>query len=921
MDLNYRDRVQWEKTGPARNAARALKRRKIAAAESKVLKKSLAVQKNHDPVNIIRQVEAPIIDATRISGSWPCPECTVVNPPWHPTCSVCCVKTQRACVVEKVRLSRRDTDESGFSSESESESERNVERDPIYEPPGVKKTTRNKQKVATEKSPSKRKNVAELNGTFWDRPEFNEGDLLEGSLLLFTPLESARAGAIVQNLVLSDSKSRETYLEPISIAIERNNQGQVYAARSLHKTAHGAKPREGILALERQGFQFDELGNNANHFYSKREPRRPVVLNDHPRVSTFTKLLDKLVLEHLCGIMRFVKKDKERGLIVLNVGLTSVQNRWKTLDGVRIPGTMTAMDTMPRELKRALGEAAIELCSIVRDEGRLAEDTPFFPACAHRRRLLDYFATELGLSEEMRPKLQSEGIALIFGNGTRWHFDNMNDDRDGHEWVLVGTAILNLHGRISEELADQLKAQGLDCQALPVMIIAYTRQVVGRKAEQLRHGWQEGGQASQCFLRDMRLREWRDIGLLCVDPDELLSPLPKDGRHHVDGHISPQAFVRELYERSSTDHVEPLYRVTLRPESVSKLFFYSSFVDGAFRLLFYISRELKTTVKETNLIELVAFAVREANGQLLFHSIVDSFSAGTFLGVAGAFREAFRDHKCLYVLCSMQAVYLRRCTDPEKEKEQGAVWVSSKQPRFQSSTPLLWQKKGDEEEVRTFITYVQTQIRSLRQGVERYKETGRRVYSTVSGTTGYGLGHLSSMHLMHLCALTSLIQPCYFSLAFVSENKKLGPARFFEKMNVGLDRDTSTIAEQFQVFCDEVILQRNAGCITVMPVYLENYACGRGRPNRKNDCLFFRDGRLQTVVSVSLHATHDKHDLMLLVRGNWEPMSDYVVPVYASADGSLSMKCDNPWPFGFERQDDVPAPPIFDASTIPTNKY
>jgi hypothetical protein len=63
--------------------------------------------------------------------------------------------------------------------------------------------------------------------------------------------------------------------------------------------------------------------------------------------------------------------------------------------------------------------------------------------------------------------------------------------------------------------------------------------------------------------------------------------------------------------------------------------------------LSYIERELKIKISVSNLTELVAFAVREANGQLMFHSIVESFSNGSFLGVPGAFKGAFEKQRCL----------------------------------------------------------------------------------------------------------------------------------------------------------------------------------------------------------------------------------------------------------------------------------
>jgi hypothetical protein len=390
-------RARWEKNGHIYLANTKKAAEKKAAAKVATAKRLAALRRQLD-ASVSLTAELPVVDATGIKGAWQCRKCTNMNVPTEGSCSVCSHAPKRKCVelhqLEKRACEAEVPHESDWSECDRETEDGTEEAFDIVDEKRIKKLLRPPLKCL-----SKSRQNAILNMEYWDREQFNEPDgpttvtlehLEEGALLLFVPKDGVKASTLTRYLNMGNKESRRMYLGKMMFAIQRKGGGQVYAAKALHKTPHGAKARKGIEGLVDDGFDFDMLGNSQNHFFQPGKPSRPVVLNCHERVTGFSTFLLSLLSLHLVSILDHTTMDKERGLVVLNVGITSVQNRWWTSrSGVRMPGTMSAMDAMPPELKKALGEAAIMLASIVRDEGNIKADVPFFPPNEHRRVLLD----------------------------------------------------------------------------------------------------------------------------------------------------------------------------------------------------------------------------------------------------------------------------------------------------------------------------------------------------------------------------------------------------------------------------------------------------------------------------------------------------------------------------------------------------
>jgi hypothetical protein len=351
---------------------------------------------------------------------------------------------------------------------------------------------------------------------------------------------------------------------------------------------------------------FSKIENTKNSLYNKQTPNKPVVLNEGDAVCRAADSLVALVQNHLPEIMLKGKKDKERALFSLNLGFTCVQaQQWWTHhnSGRVMPGLMSIAKTLSAELKMALGLIGLMIVDDLRDDGQIVD--LFFPFDEFRRVLLLHLAKDLGLLDELADRFRLQGMALVLGNATLLHFDKLNDPEEGHNWVVVASVIANVvELGWPDHLLCALREAGFKLTAFAMMIIGYTREIVGVKAKQLRVGLVTGWASVKRFIACQKDEEWIDVGLLRRS-------------ENCDLH-----FVKQMHSESvascGSDRMglEASWTVTFRPEAITKMFWYGSIVDGVFRFLFYLERDLDVTILYTDVIALDLFVNRECNGQL-----------------------------------------------------------------------------------------------------------------------------------------------------------------------------------------------------------------------------------------------------------------------------------------------------------------
>ena len=260
-------------------------------------------------------------------------------------------------------------------------------------------------------------------------------------IAFFPPKAIFPAHTIQSQLRLFDKGSREKLLDGSGWGIQRAEK-QIYAARQLHKTAHGAKAKSSVQQMIQRGFRVNILDNQSNHLFCEEDQLRPVVLNAGMAVEEMSKVMMMGVWSNLSEILDKSKIDSDRNLLTLNLGLSSVQApRWWEHEGVKMPGTMSVMDKLSPQLKLFVGKMSILLAEGIQNGGKIS--MPFLPYCPKRRVLLDHLGRALGVEDKELNEFRFEGIALVLGNGTEMHYDSLNDSRVGYDWTVVGSIIID----------------------------------------------------------------------------------------------------------------------------------------------------------------------------------------------------------------------------------------------------------------------------------------------------------------------------------------------------------------------------------------------------------------------------------------------------------------------------------------------
>jgi hypothetical protein len=182
------------------------------------------------------------------------------------------------------------------------------------------------------------------------------------------------------------------------------------------------------------------------------------------------------------------------------VGLTTTEaSQWWTLKlgmdsndrdiNVIMPGHLSVMEKLDEELIQSIGRwSNTIIAAFERDAfGSEGENRPAFFPKDKKRELLQLFLTnKFRLPDNER--VRAEGVSIVFGNGmTPIHYDTKNDFREGHSWVLTASATFDAaieEGWFRKDLSKLVKAE-INIHALSVMLIFYTRHIVGSKGDEI----------------------------------------------------------------------------------------------------------------------------------------------------------------------------------------------------------------------------------------------------------------------------------------------------------------------------------------------------------------------------------------------------------------------------------------------------
>lgn len=479
------------------NAEERKRYRRRKNNEEKKKKRMANLKKEVDESNIIKRAEAKHGCKDHM---WTCRKCNYAeNSEEVGRCSACSDRPERECArktalearTKRIQESSQVTLHDDHYCVSCSETENDDAE--AYDLADELKIRREKQRslsvLPKGKQNSKRLDTMKENIDFWNKEELlcvipkTIHETVEWYLLFFPTKPSISSSQIRSKLRIFRPQSRRMMLTGENYAVQRNYQ-QLYAVRGLDRTLHGAKGAAPMQKLRTIGFTFKTFNNNRNYPFDIQHCQYPVVLNSGPGVQKIATSIQIGIRRHLVEILEKSRVDQDRKLLTLNTGLTPVQaDRWwqhKEHTGVQLPGTMGSMDLLSEGLKQFIGLIGIKMLETIRKEGNVKGN--FFPFCPYRKIMWHHVAEKLNLPLELYDQYRAEGTALILGNGTEIHYDGMNDDRDGYDWVVSASVILNVEGNgWSKDAIRKISAAGLQVKALPVMVICYTRKIVGKK--------------------------------------------------------------------------------------------------------------------------------------------------------------------------------------------------------------------------------------------------------------------------------------------------------------------------------------------------------------------------------------------------------------------------------------------------------
>jgi hypothetical protein len=568
---------------------------------------------------------------------------------------------------------------------------------------------------------------------------------------------------------------------------------------------------------------------------------------------------------------------------------------------------------MPAPLLKWIGELGIVLSHDLVYAGYGIRHG-IFHASPDRSQFALKLAWKLGLTADLVDLFRCEAVTLVLGDGTAWHFDDLNDNRPGHDHVSVGSVVLDFTHLVSPQVCGKLIAMGFEATAIKITVIAYTRRICGDKVDQTKRRTNpNNSSALRSMLEDLS-SIGREVPHVLLDVDNLLS---KTFRQEILESLLPGG--------PSKDYSGELY---LRQEGITKLFYYSSFVHVIWKFCF----RYRNNVRFCHLLQLWAFASFECNGQSLFYEVMMDLIQGKYRGEKDKVDGLLQTGANLYTMLSREFMERKRRRPKNKpkvlrslEQEEGQpaipplkvpnlAWVSTTDYRFQVSGPLLLfcsgGGKGQGNCTKSLDSLVHSRIDDLMELVANYwqNKTSPSDMYKIWKDTYFNVGHLKAMHAIHMGALLGILpySVCQFATVDAGSN---GPFNFLRKHSESLSFSAADAKREFSALLRGV---HSSGHTSIDSSHLEQYCCFKDRSDRgviKYDVIFrdLDDGRLQNFFRVRSTKSFPKGRLEYFHHNGWKDFSKVVMPFFGANRENIGLESKlHPYLHGVSHGDSPP---------------
>jgi hypothetical protein len=712
----------------------------------------------------------------------------------------------------------------------------------------------------------------------------------EYAMLVFPPHdEKATHQYLSRHLLMGNVACQSDLLAPVAYSIQRNT-AQLYAYRGLKNSFHFGIGPTGAERLQQTDTAYDllKLPNNSNSDFDPRNPRKPIVLNgtvNNPVVTDFKSHIEELLEDAglLLELLTVVTPNKKRSTACANVGITGTDaKKWlkrHQFDNP-MPGMMGTVGKLSPKLARWFGLLGIILGYTFYNEV-LPPDIlqKHFGSDQYRNQVgRDRLAPLLGLSPEEAEFFYWEAITIVFDAITPgMHMDELNDHREGREYCTVGSVIINLFDygyKDTDAVVIKARAMNMHPECMMIVTPAYTREVAGIKADQLRHAATTGDMAVSSFLLLVS-----DRGDSLLDSDLLTES-------HT-GCLVDQIKGGLTFQPKSDYDTGKVFR---RPEGLTKQFFFDSTLHCVFQLMF----NFRPLVSEDVIIEIIAFVCHEMSGQDLTQAVLSKFVSDRWRGGAkGSFQTALIRYGFYRVAC-MEVIYLR---ERKRGKPNQSGWFLSTFNRYRTSHRMLCTDLNSKEsvsEIKALVGAIKAAINILRstqisnaKGVVSLclrDKIALKAHESMTSSNVHGLGHFTAMHVIQFAGFTTLVRPEYTDFAVVdASSRKLGPTIFLNKhSNCSSSSLKLTQPEIEKAFDDLGKGLSKAGFkkYARRKRVLENGCCIIGRGLPKKDSIFMDpDGRHQNHF-LAKSDSKNRVQLCLLFRREWFPLADIFTPFH-----------------------------------------
>jgi hypothetical protein len=836
---------------------------------------------------------------------WYCVRCTGKNhwdlhlPPHCRICSTASIRSVRAVVTKKNAAYDFSNDASRFEDDSIDD-----DQEEAFNQIDERKVARDSTLTYEGRAVSLSKRTKELNDQWWsnlsdlDSTPLDPIQQSKRVLVMLPPRDlgqpTFRIALHKQNFLLPSASALQQGLQKIYYGVQRNMGCQLYAARRLDAIGHATLGPKGITALQHHtnsascGLQI--MNAETDWLYSEEhfEKRfRPVVVNTDnvkavARNTTSCVTAPSLILPirrvFLDAVMQGLGAHLEevvsegvsnkRGTVSISIGFTPVQaKRWEKLNHYdrAQPGFMEKMDHLSPPFLSWLGELGTILSYDLPSSVFANTSRALFNPPVKRRKYFQKLAHFLKLQDEQF--LRAEAITIALGDLLDYHFDDLNDPRYGYDVVTVGSVVVDAACYLSPEKRQVLRQKSLNPSSLRITVISYTRRICGDKVQQDTFGYSSSCEAFQIIHQKLweighgRADVLMDVERLCEV--KFQEKLRAQLRHYPDSDYSTGTCV-------------------LLPEGISKLLYFSSTVHCIWKLAF----KYKKRFTYKNLVEMLAFAAVECNGQSILYGLVTSWlSSPPVLFDGHQFQWWWDSLGSLYAVACYHCYLLKeRKTKkrPPKKAKGEEQWLSSTSPRYQTSSALLYQHSDDAnlrrarlESVNSLVQVFLGVFQSLREGTPTYT-TIHKGYSKLKAI--HSVGHLAAMTAIQLAGLFGV---CAFQQANFGTVTKGGYGSY-EFLNMNYSRKSRNDLTDTEVQAAFTSLYKDlnkAGHTGFQRREAENLMCILNRAEKKLDVVYFdKEDGFQNFFRPTKVGGVTR--MQFLEGGEWCDFSDVVVPFF-----------------------------------------